>query len=291
MKNQIVSKVTQNKLVSKVLGEIGKFYLTHEGTILTTGSIGFSIATTAVTYRNADKIKSILADASYILKDLKESNASKEEINGFYASTLKELAPLAAPIVIFQTATIACSVLSKKRSDRIESKLAETAGALSIAQAAITQYQAFQKEAEESLGEKKYAKLVDDINKNRDVDGRRFTSLASEGAPGEILMIDKYSGRPFWSTIEKVEYAAKELGRMISPNGGYDQVSINDYYDLIGNNDLTPNELAEKFGYLESFDTDIRAHFSDTHYVFPNGTRIPAFEVFLYPSPECLYND
>ena len=132
---------------------------------------------------------------------------------------------------------------------------------------------------------------MDDINKNRDVDGRRFTSLASEGAPGEILMIDKYSGRPFWSTIEKVEYAAKELGRMISPNGGYDQVSINDYYDLIGNNDLTPNELAEKFGYLESFDTDIRAHFSDTHYVFPNGTRIPAFEVFLYPSPECLYND
>ena len=291
MKNQIVAKVMQNKIVSKVGGEIGKFYLAHEGTILTTGAIGFSMATTAVTYRNADKIKTTLADASYILQDLKESGASKEEINNFYISTIKELSPLVAPIVIFQAATITCSVLSKKRSDKIESKLAETAGALSIAQAAITQYQSFQKEAEESLGEKKYAKLIDDINKNRDIDGRRFTSLASEGAPGEILMIDKYSGRPFWSTTEKIEYAAKELGRMVSAKGGYDQVSINDYYDLIGNNDLTPNELAERFGYLESVDADIRPHFSDAHYIFPNGTRIPAFEVYLYPEPECISID
>ena len=286
MKNQIVTKVAQNKVVSKVGGEIGKFYLAHEGTILTTGAIGFSMATTAVTYRNADKIKSILTDASYILQDLKEKNAPKEEINEFYTSTIKELAPLVAPIFIFQAATITCSVLSKKRSDKIESKLAETAGALSIAQAAITQYQAFQKEAEESLGEKKYTKLMEDVYKNKEVDGKRFTALASEGAPGEVLMIDKYSGRPFWSTTEKVQYAAKELGRMVAPNGGYDQVTINDYYELIGNNDLTLNELAERFGYYEYESREIEAHFADTHFVFPNGTRIPAFEVYLYPEPD-----
>lgn len=291
MKNQIVAKVMQNKVISKVGGEVAKFYLAHESTILTTGTIGFSLATTAITYRNADKIKSVLAEASYILADLKEQGASKEEINDFYISTIKELSPLIAPIIIFQAATITCSVMNKKHSDKLESKLAETAGALSIAQAAIAQYQAFQKEAEESLGEKKYAKLVDDINKNKEFDGKRFTSLASEGAPGEVLMIDKYSGRPFWSRPEKVEYAAKELGRMVSPNGGYDQVSINDYYDLIANSDLTPNELAERFGYLASVDADIRAHFSDAHYRFPNGTLIPAFEVYLYPSPECISID
>lgn len=289
MKNQLMTKIFKNKVVGKITGEVGKFYLAHESTILTSGAIGFSVATTAVTFRNADKIKNVLTEASYILQDMKAQGAPKQEINNFYMSTIKELTPLVLPIIGFQAATITCSILSKKRSDKIESKLAETAGALSIAQAAIAQYQSFQKEAEEQLGEKKYKKIMDDIYKNQEVDGRRFTALASEGAPGEVLMIDKYSGRPFWSTIEKVEFAAREVGRCLAPNGGYDQVCINDYYDFIGNNDLTPNELAERFGYLAEFgDNDIRAQFSDTHYVFPNGTKIPAFEVFLYPEPECI---
>ena len=36
------------------------------------------------------------------------------------------------------------------------------------------------------------------------------------------------------------------------------------------------------------WENDISAHFADTHYVFPNGTRIPAFEMFLYPEPAFL---
>jgi hypothetical protein len=101
-------------------------------------------------------------------------------------------------------------------------------------------------------------------------------------------MIDKYSGRPFWAQTYRLESAANELGRMLA-NGGYDQVSINDYYDLIGNNNLTPNELGERFGYLNDYGTaDISVHFADTHYVFPNGTRIPAFETYLYPEPDYI---
>ena len=284
MKGQL-AKITTNKVVSRVTGEIGKFYLAHESTILTGGTIGFSMATTAVTYRNADRIKAILSDASYILQEAKD-NGNQEEVKKVYADTLKRLAPLIAPIVIFQAATIATACVSKKRSDK---KLAEAAGALSIAQAAISQYQSWQKDTEEALGEKKYEKLQSDIYKNKEVDGRLFSDTPLEGAPGEVLIIDKYSGRPFWSHTSKVENAANELGRMLYA-GGADQVTINDFYDLIGNNNLTPNELGERFGYIADMGYDmagdITARFADTHYVFPNGTKIPAFELYLWPEPD-----
>ncbi len=282
MKN-FLAPIAQNKVVSTITTELGKFYSEHKGLILTGGTITFSLATTAVTLKNAREIMDTLDNAKAALANCN----TQDEKNKVFALTLKTLAPLVTPIIIFQAATIGCAVVAKKESDK---KIAELAGALSIAQQAVTYYQNFQKDAEEALGEKKYAKLQDDIYKNKEVDGRQFTALAAEGAPGEVLFIDKYSGRPFWCTTDRIENAARELGRRLSASGGYDQQSINDLYDLIGNSDLTPNELAERFGYVADVDlgNDISAHFSDTHYVFPNGTRIPAFEMYLYPEPGCI---
>lgn len=282
MKN-FLAPVTKNKVVHKVTSEVGKFYIAHESAILTGGTIGFSLATTITMYNNADEIKKVLDNA----KEALYSADSEDEKKLIYKTTLKELAPLVLPIMIFQGMTIGCALYSKRQSDK---KLAAAAGALSIAQEAIARYQQFQKDAEEALGEKKYTKLQNDIYKNQEVDGRRFTDIASEGAPGEVLIIDKYSGRPFWCTTGRIEMAAWEMKRRLSPDGGYDQLSINDLYDLIDNKDLTPNDLGGKFGYVSGSDweNDISAHFADTHYVFPNGTRIPAFEMFLYPEPAFL---
>lgn len=282
MKN-FLAPVMKNKVVSKVTSEVSKFYVAHESTILTGGTIGFSLATTAVTYKNSAEINRILEETREALY----SADSEDEKKLIYKTTLKALAPLVLPILAFQAATIGCALYSKRQSDK---KLAAAAGALSIAQEAIARYQQFQKDAESALGEKKYAKLQNDIYKNQEVDGRRFTDVASEGAPGEVLIIDKYSGRPFWCTTGRIEMAAWEMKRRLSPDGGYDQLSINDLYDLIDNKDLTPNDLGGKFGYVSGSDweNDISAHFADTHYVFPNGTRIPAFEMFLYPEPAFL---
>ena len=282
MKN-FLAPVMKNKVVSKVTSEVSKFYVAHEGAILTGGTIGFSLATTAATYKNSAEINRILEETREALY----SADSEDEKKLIYKTTLKALAPLVLPILAFQAATIGCALYSKRQSDK---KLAAAAGALSIAQEAIARYQQFQKDAEEALGEKKYAKLQNDIYKNQEVDGRRFTDVASEGAPGEVLIIDKYSGRPFWCTTGRIEMAAWEMKRRLSPDGGYDQLSINDLYDLIDNKDLTPNDLGGKFGYVSGSDweNDISAHFADTHYVFPNGTRIPAFEMFLYPEPAFL---
>lgn len=282
MKN-FLAPVMNNKVISKVTSEVGKFYIAHESAILTGGTIGFSLATTATMYKNAGEINRVLDETKEALY-LADSEDEKKLI---YKTTLKELVPLVLPIVLFQAATIGCALYSKKRADK---KLAAAAGALSIAQEAIARYQQFQKETQEALGEKKYAKLQNDIYKNQEVDGRRFTNIASEGAPGEVLIVDKYSGRPFWATTGQIEMAAWEMKRRLSPDGGYDQICINDFYDLINNRDLTPNDLGARFGYISGSDweNDISAHFADTHYVFPNGTRIPAFEMYLYPEPAFL---
>ena len=282
MKKNFLAPVLENKAVSSVT----RFCTAHKSTLLAGGTIGFSITTTAVVFRNSPMIHQIIWDT----RDAVEAANSEEEKKLIYKAAIKDLTPLIAPIIFFQTGTIVTTIMSKKDSDKKDKRIAELTSAVAVASQAIEQYQLFQKEAETQLGEKKYAKIMDAAYKDQEVDGRRFTALASEGAPGEILMIDKYSGRPFWSTTEKVQYASKELGRMLSVGGGYEQVSINDYYDQINNNDLTPNELGERFGYISDCISglDINAHFSDTHFVFPNGTSIPAFEVYLYPEPDYI---
>lgn len=281
MKNQLVTKITANPVVSKVAGEIGKFYISNQSTILSVGGIGFSMAATGIAIRNGSEINRIISEAKVAIQNCN----TREERNQLYTTMARELAPLVLPIVIFQAATIGCFAVSKKELDSKDKKIADLAGALSIAQTAMAQYQSFQKETEEALGEEKYKKLQNDIYKKQDVDCRRY-AIASEGAPGQTLYVDKYSGRPFWSYSAQVEYAAKELGRRLSANGGYDYQSINDFYDLIDNPDLVPNELARYFGY--SAGEDPTAQFVDTHIIFPNGTRVQAAMVYLYPEPEIL---
>lgn len=290
MKNQVIAKLMGNELARKVIAEVTKFYLNHESTILTGGTIGFSIAATSIAVKNGALISQLIEEARSSLATCD----TKEERNSIYKLFLRELVPLVAPIIIFEAASVTCAIVSKRNSDIKDKRIAELAGSLSIAQAAVAQYQSFTKEAEQSLGEKKYQQLQEDIYKNTDFDGRRFTAIASEGAPGEILLIDKYSGKPFWSTTDRVEYAAKELTRRLSPEGGCDVQTIDDWYTLIGNKDLLPNEdegiLATKFGYVaDGYGTDdICVKYVDRHYVFPNGTRIPAFMVYLYPEPACI---
>lgn len=285
MKKNFMAPILKNKTANKVVGSIGKFYVAHESAILTGGTIGFSLATTVVTYRNASRIKDILAAARSDLDSLQGMTEEdiKEEKKHIYASTLKSLTPLILPIVMFQAATIGTALYSKKQSDK---KLAAAAGALSIAEQAIAQYQTWQKETEEALGEKKYEKLQNDIYKKQDVDGNRFPSTPMKGSGNEVLVISKYCGRPFWCQSYKIEYAVAEMSRRLDSDGGYDVQTIDDLYELIGNPDLTPTALTGKFGYLAGGQSEIRAGFADTHYVFPNGERVPAFELYLWPEPE-----
>lgn len=283
MQNPLV-KVMSNAAVNKVVGEVGKFYVAHESTIHATGIIGFSLANTWITYTNAPKINQILIETREALWNCN----TKEEKSQVYKLALRDLFPLVMPILIFEGATIACTIFAKRQSDK---KIAEAAGALALAETAIAQYQSFQKEAEEALGEERYAQIQDEIYKNTEVDGRRFVTLPAEGAPGELLFIDKYSGRPFWCHESRIKFATERLSTaLLQDSGDFDGVvTINNWYDEIQNPDLTRTELGDRFGYLAKVDKDgISYRLSDTHFIFPNGTRVQAAEVYLYPEPDYI---
>lgn len=288
MKNPI-TVIKNNPIATKAIGALSKIYLEHESLILTSGTIGFGLAATGIAMKNAVKINETV---KFAREALAECN-TKEERNDVYKLFLGEMAPLVAPIVIFEAAMIGCSILSKKKLDLKDKKIAELAGALSIAQTAVTQYQTFAKEAETALGEKKYDKLQSDISDKIQVDGRRFNNFPSEGAPGQVLLIDKYSGRPFWGTVQECNNAAKQLSLTLS-SGCQDIVTIDDWYDNINNRDLIGDGdtgvLTSRFGYIAgSYGADdICAKVSDSHYVFPNGTSVPAFIVRLSPEPACI---
>lgn len=286
MKN-FLAPIMKNQVIKTTSTEIKKFYTEHESGILTGGIIVSSMATTAVTYANADQIKQTIADAKYALSTCH----TDEEKKNVYKLTLTTLVPLVTPIILLQGSTIGFALFSKKQSDK---KIAAAASALSVAHEIIAQYQAFQKQAENALGEKEVEKIQKKICKDEVVDGRRFATLPSEGAPGEILMIDSFTGRPFWSTTQQVTWAVDKACESITPddNGNVrnDMITIDDIHGLIGNKDLTDeqaqSELTPRFGYPAG--EQFSARFTDTHYCFPNGTIIPAFKFWLYPAPGCV---
>ena len=287
MKNPI-ALLKSSPAVSKAIGAATKIYLEHESLILTSGTIGFSLAATAVAMKNAVKINDTLQFA----KEALATCDTKEEKNEVYKLFLREMTPLVLPIIILTGAMITCSILSKRSSDLKDKKIAELAGALNICQTAVTGYQNFAKEAEQTMGEKKYDKLQNDISEKTVVDGRRFSNLPSEGAPGQILLIDKYTERPFWGTVQECDNAAKKLSLDLE-TGREDIVTVEDWHSYIGNPDLIgegTGVLTSKFGYRAGTNgsDDICVRTADSHYVFPNGTVVPAFQVRLCPEPACI---
>lgn len=233
MKNPL-AVVTNNQIIGGALKKVGSFYLEHQSTILAGGTIGFSLATTAVTFKNARDITNILDDAKAILAEETDDSKKKE----IYAATLKELAPKMLPILVLQAATIACSLQSKKLSDNKDKRLLEAASALSVAQNAIMQYQAFNEKAEEQLGEKKTKKIRQEIAQER-VEADPMTKSNTVNAPivnGDYLYHDVFGNRYFHSSKSpsEIENFCTDLGKDLYDGNYYgDTVFINDIYNYI----------------------------------------------------------
>lgn len=226
----IFDKIKNNKMVGAAVTNIGNFYATHESTILTGGSIGFSLATTAVTFRNAPKITNEILMAK---EDLAMCE-TEEERKAIYMDTLKRIVPLAAPILLFQTAQIACTIGQKKERDR---KLAEAGAALTIANNVISQYKDFKRKAEEVLGEKKVEKVEKELAQER-MNNINPDDVKQLPTTGSFLYheISMGGNRLFYSdkSPSQIESECLELWReCCDGNCDNDEITVNDIYDTI----------------------------------------------------------
>lgn len=245
MKNPLAF-VNKNKAVASAIKTAGEFYILHQSTVLTVGTIGCSIATTALTFKNANYILETLRVAKVMLED--ESNADKK--GAIYTATLKELAPKVIPIIIFQTLTILCALENKKQSDK---KIADMTSALMLAQNAISQYQVFNERAETELGEKKAAKLRKEIAQER-VDETPITTnnLTPVTAAGQIFTYyDTFGNRYIQSSKSPadIEQFCFEMSKdLYDGNCDGDRVTVNEIYTFINSDVSTPS--GDDFGWL-----------------------------------------
>lgn len=245
MKN-VLALVGKNKAVGAAIKKAGEFYILHQSTILTAGTIGFSLATTAVTFRNANYILETLNDANAMLMD--ESNAGKK--NEIYIATLKELAPKVLPILILQTCTILCSLENKKQSDK---RLTEAASALALAQNAITQYKAFNEKAEEELGEKKTNKLRKEIAQEQvEANPMAANNTVPAITTGQIYTYwDTFGSRYIQSSKcpEEIEQFCFDLSKdLYDGNCEDDRVTVNDIYRFVNSDTIIQSGC--DFGWL-----------------------------------------
>lgn len=273
MKN-FLAPVMQNKVFSTITSEVGKFYISHESAILTGGTIGFSLATTAVTLKNAAAITQVINDTKYALSTCN----SEEEKKKVYALSLKELTPLVVPIIIFQTATIGCAVFAKKQSDK---RIAELAGALTVAQQAVSYYQAFQKETEEALGKEKFTELQKEIKENT-VYEVSSTPVNSKQTEDDQIVYEPTTGQIIWTTPDRLDLAWVKYREALKESDDCFVPLAEVFFDKIGADYRVA--AAEVFGYFNEDASKMDDHLDlSTTKVIVNGKEMAALVPNYYP--------
>lgn len=244
--------------LTKTLSPAAKFISRNEGVLLTVGTIGSSVATTAVTFRNAPKINDILNSSKKMIEE--ETDAEKRK--QIYGLAIKELTPLVIPIVLLQSSTIIFSIRSKIVADR---QIADATSALAVANSAIASYQAFQKKAEEELGEKKVQKIREGaakemISQNPQSDNNTSRKIISASANDVTKYWDNLGGRYIYSTKSSSAFKGEVMNLFLNLKTGkvnqYDEygqakITYNDIISLLGPN-LELHPMGDQWGILDS---------------------------------------
>lgn len=272
MKN-FLAPVLENKAVTTVT----KYCTTHKSTLVAGGTISLSLASTAIVFRNSPMIHNIIWDT----RDALECANNEEEKKAIYKAALRDLLPLVGPIILFQGATIAMAIISKKDTDKKDKQIAELTSAVAVASQVIDQYETFKREAEAELGEKKLTKVREKITESRGP----IVVDSIEPAAGEFIFRDAYCGHVFTGSKDTVRLACERLSNEIKDSMDCYAVLNGEYYQTLKVDSNT--QLGDKFGYVAENDRlDIIPQFVSTEVELPDGTKVPGYDVYLYPEPE-----
>lgn len=148
---KLPSIISFNSL-KKFSAPISAFYIKNETGVWTAASIACNTTATVMAFKNAKAIIYTIDSAKTALSKAE----TKDEQLSIYIDVSKMLAPLVLPILAFQIAGTVATFKIKSTSDK---KIAELTQALTMANNAITAYQAFQKEAEEVIPEEKMEEI------------------------------------------------------------------------------------------------------------------------------------
>lgn len=230
-------------IVTKAIAPISSFAIKNERTLLMVGTIGTSVGTTALTFKNTPKIQEIINDTKNLVATARDDDDKKQ----IYGTALKELAPLVIPILLLQTSTIVLSVRSKVTADN---QLANAASALAVANNTIASYQAFQKEASKELGEAKTNKILNgieekDLEKHPQTKENTTKTYIPSNATANMIFkyYDTLGGRYFYSEKSPSTVTAEFMSLLVDLKQG----KYSNYNDR-GNAFLPLNDIYRLFG-------------------------------------------
>lgn len=232
---------------SKVMGLLEKAeILTKKNSpIILTGLAIVGVVSTAYSaYKAGPRAEKILKAYRQDMKDCHPED--KEAKRAVVSEAVKKMVPVVAPTVIMGGSTIACVVGSHSISSR---RIAVLSAAYSLSESTVKN---LNNKMEEILGEKKTRAIKDSIMKdklrNSEKNNQKLLGNGNIIVPdnGYVLCKDLYSGRPFYSTAEKINQAIVKCSFDVQQDMW---VSLNDFYDEVGSPQLERIPLGDDLGW------------------------------------------
>jgi hypothetical protein len=198
------------------------------------------LVTTAVAaYKAAPKAEKILKQKKADLECVNpEDKAARRAV---IVEAVKELTPVMAPTVIMGGATAACILGSNTISSK---RIAVLSTAYTVSEKAVKDLNG---KMQEMLGEKKTRAIKDAIVKDKVGEAPKDSSNSVIIAgSGDVLCKDMYTGRFFYSNYQKICQAINKISADIRTDM---YISLNDFYDAINAEGLTPTPMGYDFGW------------------------------------------
>ena len=218
--------------LNKLIRQVEKFTVDNSPTILTALGVTGTITTAYLTGKASFKAAETISKEQFKI-NLHELKS--------HELTFKEKTKLVWTYYIPPTVAGAGTVAAVVCANRISSKRAAAmAAAYSISEKAFSEYK---EKVVEKLGEKKEQAARDEIAQQKvDANPPGSAQVIVTGG-GEVLFLDKYTGRYFYSSMETVKSAENEVNFRVLHN---DYATLNDFYQQIG---LSAAPVGEEVGW------------------------------------------
>lgn len=188
--------------------------------------------------------------ANELIKEAEDKKGSELTVAEKIQSGWKPYVPTIISGGLTVGAIITSTVISQKRQ-------AALAGLYALSETALKEYQ---DKIEEKYGPKEAQKVKDEINGDRvkatDTPPWDMSVLPA----GDCLCFDRFTGRYFVSSVQKITMAASEINEMI-----YDGdfcASLNEFYGLINSQQLPQCTIGESVGW--NIDNNCKPYFTST---------------------------
>ena len=220
--------------LTEVAKSVEKFIVSNSPTILTAIGVTGAVATAYLTGKASFKAATIIRDEEDARREIL---LNKEKVNLVW----REYIPAGLTGVGTIVAIIGANHVNNRRAAAI-------AAAYSLSERAFTEYK---DKVTETLGKKKEQTVVDDIAQDRVRRNPPPNNLVAQNGT-DVLCCDGFSGRYFYSTVERIKRAEIEIDREIME---YDYASLSDFYSKSG---LDPTDISDDVGWNHGKKMDIQ---------------------------------